>query len=253
MANSGEAPAEILVIELKDSYAIAQLRVPWSERAPVNQDPRHFRIVFENEHARVLLLHLNSREGSMESQFSDRLDIALTGLHASDSDVDGKSYEVRRDAGSVRWERAVMYSTVNLDEQPLDELTVELKHPFCYEMPENTNKLPEGVSPNMKGYFAKAYDAIEKKWMKNMPRAVRNQEDAGLVLLQFKIDADGTIPEDGMRFRIAFADDSLMEKTLAAVRDASPFPPFPPDAQKPFFEMRYFFMYNLPRHPPGCQ
>jgi len=44
-----------------------------------------------------------------------------------------------------------------------------------------------------------------------------------------------------------------MGKALSAVRHASPFPPFPPDAQKPFLEMRIHFMYNLPQHPPGCR
>lgn len=100
MLNNGASPAEILVIELKDTYALNQLRVPWSERDPVNQDPGHFKPVLEDTHARVLLMLLNPREGTVESQFADRLEIALTPRHESVTDVDGKSHEVRKDAGS---------------------------------------------------------------------------------------------------------------------------------------------------------
>lgn len=252
MANTGATPAEILVVELKDSYAIAQLRVPWSERDPVNLDAQHYRVILENSEVRVLRMHLNSREGTMESQFPDRLEIALGEMHVTDTDVDGKTQEVRRNAGSVSWEKAKMHSTANLSEQPLDNLIVELKHPFCYEVPDSVNESP-GAPPDAKEYMERVRGAIGKKWMKNMPRAVRQSEDKGLVVLQFKIEAQGTVPEDGLRFRTVFADDSLMEKALRSVREAGPFPPFPPDFQKPFVGLRFFFLYNLPRQPPGCR
>jgi hypothetical protein len=252
MANTGETPAELLVIELKESYAIVHLRVPWSERDPENVDPSHFRTVLDTSDARVLLLHLNSHEGTMESQFTDRLEIALGDLHFTDTDVEGKTQEVRRNAGSVTWEKVVMHSVVNLSEQPLDDLIVELKHPFCYEVPDTVND-PPGTTPAMKTYMANVRAAIDKKWMKNMPRAVRDLEDKGLVRVEFKLEAAGTVAEDGLRFRTVFADDVLMEKALRAVRDAGPFPAFPSDFQEPFINLRVLFLYNLPAHPPGCR
>jgi hypothetical protein len=251
IANTGETPAELLVIELKDSYAIAQLRVPWSERDSVNLDPRHFRVALENEHVRVLQMRLNPREGTMESQFPDRLEISLQDTHLSDVDIDGKSHELRRNAGSVTWEKARLHSTVNLDDQPLDNLIVELKHPFCYELAEGLGEW-KGPEPGMKAYMNKVSDEVKKKWLKNMARAAREGEK-GLIHLQFTIQADGSVPEDSLRFRTLFADDSLMEKALAAVREAGPFPPFPPDFQKPLVTSAFYFMYNLPRQPPGCR
>jgi len=226
--------------------------VPWTERDPENVDPGHFRTILDTSDARVLLLHLDAHEGTMESQFTDRLEIALGDLHFTETDVEGKTQEVRREAGSVRWEKVVMHSAVNLGEKPLDNLIVELKHPFCYQVSDTVNDSPDATLA-MKTYLAKVEDLIEKKWMKHMPGAVRTQEAKGLVQLHLKIEADGTIREDGLRFRTVFADDSLMEKALRAVRDAGPFPPFPPDFQKPFIDERILFLYNLPRHPPGCQ
>lgn len=252
LSNTGGTPAEILDVELKDSYAIDQLRVPWSERDPVSQDPRHFRILFENAHARVLLLHLDSRDSTMENQFADRLEIALTPIHASYSDVEGKAHESRREAGKVGWAHAVMYSAVNLGAEPLEKLVVELKHPFCYELPENAEEMP-GASPGTKAYIAKVKETIYKKWMKHMPSGVRGGEDQGLVMLQFHIDTDGTVPEDSFLFRTVFASELLMEKALSSVRDSSPFPTLPADFNKPFYGGGITFLYNLPKHPPGCR
>jgi hypothetical protein len=251
MANTGETLAELLVIELKESYAIAYLRVPWSERDPENADSAHFRTVIDTSEVRVLLLHLNAHEGTMESQFSDRMEIALRDLYFTETDAESKTQEVRRDAGTVSWEKTAMHSSVNLSEQPLDNLIVELKHPFCYEVPDTDNDGPGATRP-MKTYIAKVYAAIEKKWMKNMPRSVREAEQKGLVQLKLRIEAAGSVPEDGLHFLTVFADDSLMEKALTAARDAAPLPPFPPDFQKPFIDIRFTFLYNLPLHSPGC-
>jgi hypothetical protein len=62
MENSSGGEAELLVVEMKDSYAFSQLRVPSSERDPLLVDKRNFRVVLENEHMRVLLLRLKPRE-----------------------------------------------------------------------------------------------------------------------------------------------------------------------------------------------
>jgi TonB family protein len=104
----------------------------------------------------------------------------------------------------------------------------------------------------MKAYMAKVSGGVQKKWLKNMPRAAREGE-RGFIRLQVTIQADGSIPEDSLHFRTVFADDSLMEKALTAVREAGPFPPFPPDFQKTFLTSGFVFLYNLPRQPPGCR
>jgi hypothetical protein len=250
--NLSDSPVELLVIELKDSYAIAQMRVPYSERDPLNLDPTHFRELFQNEHVRVLQMHLGPREGTTESQFADRLEIALSNMRATDTDAGGKTGELLRDAGSVSWEKAKMHSMVNVDERPLDSVIVELRHPFCYEIPDNLNEMPR-ASPAMKAYISKLSETVNRKWIKNMPRAVREEESKGLVLLQFKIESQGTVPEDDIRFQTVFADDARVGNALRAVRDSGPFPAFPPDFQEPFVRLRFFFLYNLPQHPSGCK
>jgi len=251
-SNLSDSPVELLVIELKDSYAIAQMRVPYSERDPLNLDPQHYRELFQNEHVRVLQMHLAPREGTTEGQFADRLEIALSDMRATEAGVEGKTREILRDAGSVSWEKAKMHSIVNVGDQPLDSIIVELRHPFCYEIPDNLNEMPR-ASPAMKAYISKVSETVDRKWIKNMPRAVRGEESKGLVLLQFKIESQGTVPEDDIRFQTVFADDARVGNALRAVRDSGPFPAFPPDFQEPFVRVRFFFLYNLPRQPPGCR
>jgi len=70
MENSSGGEAELLVVEMKDSFAFSQLRVPSSERDPLLVDKRNFRVVLENEHMRVLLLRLKLRHGTEDSQFA---------------------------------------------------------------------------------------------------------------------------------------------------------------------------------------
>jgi hypothetical protein len=50
-----------------------------------------------------------------------------------------------------------MYSTVNLNDKPLDKLIVELEHPFCYEVRDDQSDEFPGTSSSMKPY-------IYKKW-----------------------------------------------------------------------------------------
>jgi len=64
--------------------------VPSSERDLLLVDKRNFRVVLENEHTRVLLLRLKPREGTEDSQFASRLEIALTDT-ATEEQVAGKN------------------------------------------------------------------------------------------------------------------------------------------------------------------
>jgi len=67
--------------------------------------------------------------------------------------------------------------------------------------------------------MTKVSSAVEKKWLKNMPRSVRGEEDKGIVILQLEIDSEGAVPKDGIRFHSVFASEALLEKALRSVRE----------------------------------
>ena len=248
--NLGPGKAELLLVEMKDSYAISQVRVPYSERDPMLVDAPHYRVALENEHVRVLLLHLNPREGTEESQFPSRLEIALNEFRANEEPAGEKLREVTRQSGKATWKENELKSIVNVGDKPLEEVIVELKHPFCYTALPDSSQMDK--QPELKKYFEVVQTKINKFWLKRMPRSMR-ESDTGFVALRVKLDHDGTIREDGIGFHEVFATDALVEKSVSAVRDAGPFPPLPQSVDKPVAEIALEFLYNLPPKPPsGC-
>jgi len=86
-----------------------------------------------------------------------------------------------------------------------------------------------------------------------MPHSARDGQ-TGLLKLNLKLQLDGTIAGDDIGFQTVFASEELVEKAIAAVRDAGPFPPVPLSLGKPFMEIRMSFLYNLPVEPQsGCR
>jgi hypothetical protein len=245
LENEGDSAAELLVICVRDSPAFFLESVPPSAFDPVDLDPRHFRVTLENEQMRVLLLHLNPRDVTQNAQFLEGPLISVDDAHTLKDWADGTRGEERRIAGAVAWEKDGLYSIQNLDDKPLDSVLLELKRPFCSELSDSFGKA--GVQQ----YAEKVMRMVRQKWYKAMPVEARNKEK-GRVVIQWKIQPDGTVREDDIVLTTAFARDPLIGAAFAAVRAAAPFPPLPPSWQDPTAEMRFIFLYNLPEHLPGC-
>jgi hypothetical protein len=250
--NTEAFATEFLRVELKDSYASGQESAPESERDPVASDPRSFRILLENEHVRLSRLRLLARQGTTDGQFRMRLEIPLQSLRAEILEVDGKTTQVAEPEGAATWrESGKILSIVNRDEQNLDLLILELKHPFCYSSGDNSSQVPPGTDPALEAYVRKVYALVRKSWFKHMPRDVKEGQK-GLVVLRFKIQSDGTLREDDIRVEREFASEILLEKSLSALRQSAPFPAFPAGWTKPEIILTYTFEFSLTPHPEGC-
>jgi len=245
LENDGDSAAEVLVICLRDSPAFFLETVPPSAFDPVDLDPRHFRVTLENEEMRVLTLHLNPRDVTQNAQFLAGLLISVDDAHTRKDWAAGTGGEERRIAGAVAWEKDGLYSIQNLDDKPLDFLLLELKRPFCSELSDSFGK------PGAQQYAEKVMRMVRQKWYKAMPVEARNKEK-GRVVIQWKIQRDGTVREDDIVLTTAFARDPLVGAAFAAIRAAAPFPTLPPNWQDPTAEMRFIFLYNLPERLPGC-
>ena len=250
--NTGDFPGEFVDVELKDSYASGQQYAPGSERDAVALDAQHFRVILENEHVRLVRLLLAPRQGTMDGQFRMRLEIPLQAMRVEISDADGPTQEIVAEAGSAAWhESGRLRSIVNLDEQDLDMLILELKHPFCYPALNEGLDFPPGTDPATEHYVRNVREAVGKSWRKHMPREVREGQK-GLVTLRFKVQNDGTLLEDDTTVVQEFANETLLEKSLSALREAAPFPAFPPSFSKPDATFRFTFSYSLPPNSAGC-
>jgi hypothetical protein len=255
LTNLSPAPIDLLLLELKDSYAFNEVSVPRSAKDPLDMDPHHIRLEMENENVRVLRVHLKPREGTEESQFGMRLELPLTDSLARQIFVDGKTSEATFTAGRLSWHDSRMKSIINSGDSPLDLLMVEFKHPFCYFVPQHEGPGTDDQDDQdeaANAYLTGVNEKLRRTWNKRMPREVLEGEP-GYVAVNLKISNDGTLPEDGISLSAVFADEVMVGKILSAVRDASPFPPFPSGVNKPELTMRYVVLYNLSKNStPGC-
>jgi len=251
LTNEGDAPLELLVLELKDSYAFNQVAVPHALRDPLEVDPRHVREELGNENVRILRLHLKPRESTEESQFRMSLEIPLTSASLKEIFSDGRALDRKLTAEALLWQQNFrMASLVNDGETPLDLLLVEPKHPFCYPLPHSL--IPDGTEDKAKAYVGRALDKVRKNWLRHMPPEVPGGEP-GYVVVSFKILNDGSLSDEGVNLVAAFADETLAGKVISAIRASSPFPPFPPELDQPELRTGFTVLYNLSVNTtPGC-
>jgi hypothetical protein len=248
--NTDPQPSRILVIEFKDSYAVDEIEVPGSLRDPANFDTRHFRIVLENQHARVFWLHLEPRETTEEVQFPLHLEIPFTSARVSVFEPDGRFETENKEMGALAWHRNRLVSLSNQGKQPFEELIVELRHPFCYQ---TSPQMPSGSTPAIVDYAQRVHRSVQRQWYKRLPFSI-GEGEAGLVTVHIKIQPDGKAQEDDTFLTQVFAGNKLTETTLRAVREASPFPAIPPDWGRPGLDFGFTFVNNLrPEPQPGCE
>ena len=248
--NLDSQPSRILAIEFNDSYAMDEIQVPGSLRDPDNFDTHHFRVVLENQHARVFWLHLEARETTEEVQFPLQLEIPFATAQISVFEPDGKFEIERKQAGALEWHRNRLVSLSNQETHPFEELVVELRHPFCYAVHPN---MPAGSTPAIVDYTQKIYRSVQKQWRKRLPFSL-GEGAHGVVTVRFRIQPDGKVEDDDLFLAQVFADNKLTEVALRSVREASPFPAFPPDWGRPYLDFGFTFYNNLPpESQPGCE
>ena len=251
LTNESDIPLDLLVLELKDSYAFNQVVVPHALRDPLDLDPRHVAEELANENVRILRVHLKPRESTEESQFGMSLEIPLTGASLKEISSDGRIAQRQLTAQSLVWQQNFrMASLVNEGDTPLDLLLVEPKHPFCYPLPHSL--IPDGTDDKAKAYVARALDKVRKNRLRHMPPEIPGGE-LGYVVVTFKILNDGTLSDEGVNLAAAFADDALVGKVVSAVRASTPFPPFPPELDLPEIRTTFTVLFNLSVNTtPGC-
>jgi len=248
--NTNPQPSRILAIEFKDSYAVGEIQVPGSLRDPVNFDTRHFRLVLENQHARIFWMHLEPRETTEEVQFPLYLEIPFTSAQVSVFEPDGKFEIEKREPGAIAWHRNRLVSFSNQETHPFEELVVALRHPFCYQ---TSPQMPSGSTPVIVDYAQRVHTKLRKQWYRRLPFSIGEGEQA-LVTVRIKIQADGKLDEDDTFLAQVFAGNKLTETALRAVREAAPFPAIPPDWGKTQVDFGFTFLNNLPLEPqPGCE
>jgi TonB C terminal len=248
--NLDSQPSRILAIEFKDSYAMGEIQVPGSLRDPDNFDTHHFRVVLENQHARVFWLHLEARETTEEVQFPLHLEIPFASAQISVFEPDGKFEIESKQVGTPQWHHNRLVSLSDQETHPFEELVVELRHPFCYTTHPD---MPAGSTPAIVDYAEKIHRNVQKQWYRRLPFSF-GEGAPGLVTLRIRIQPDGKVDEDDTFLAQVFADSKLVETALRALREVSPFPAIPAGWGRPNLDFGFTFYNNLPAESqPGCE
>jgi quercetin dioxygenase-like cupin family protein len=95
---------------------------------PVQTDPKHCKIEFENGEVRVLRISFGPNERSEMHTHPPMVAIFLTDHHICHRYSDGTTEEMRGKAGDVRYVEAWEHSPENLTDKPFECIVVEVKN-----------------------------------------------------------------------------------------------------------------------------
>jgi TonB family protein len=102
---------------------------------------------------------------------------------------------------------------------------------------------PQGV--DFSDYMHRMLETVRRNWYAVMPESAMLGEQ-GRVMLRFKINADGSVPNDDPLREMGSGKEPLDRAAISSIRSSNPFEPLPPAFHGPFIEIRIVFLYNLP-------
>ena len=94
---------------------------------PVKVDPRHYKVEFENERARVLRFKYGPGEKSVMHGHPESIGVFLTDANAKFTYPDGRTEDVNATAGTVQHMDAFTHLPESLSGKPFEVFQVELK------------------------------------------------------------------------------------------------------------------------------
>jgi quercetin dioxygenase-like cupin family protein len=96
---------------------------------PVEVDPRHYSVEFENDAVRILRVRYAPSEKSVMHEHPASVGVYLTDAHIRITLPDGRSGEPHVQAGQAMWHAAGAHLPENIGDTPLEIVLVELKEP----------------------------------------------------------------------------------------------------------------------------
>ena len=94
---------------------------------PTEVDAKHYKVVFENEHVRVLRITYGPGEKSVMHEHPDAVAVFLTDNSVRMTMPDGSTEEIAGKAGDAAWYEAIKHLPENLADTPMEVILVELK------------------------------------------------------------------------------------------------------------------------------
>ena len=95
---------------------------------PVQADPKHYKVEYEDDRVRVLRIRYGPHEKSIMHSHPQGFGVFLTEHHARFTDPHGKTWEWRARAGEFFTADGTTHSPENLSDTPFELIEVEFKH-----------------------------------------------------------------------------------------------------------------------------
>ena len=121
-----ENPVTIVELELKKSGS--KEKVKGAATDPLEIDPRHYRVEFENDQVRVIRVKIGAKESvPMHEHSLDRVVVYLTDQDFKITGADGKEAMAKHSAGDVSFSGPGKHKEENLSDKPIEIVVVALK------------------------------------------------------------------------------------------------------------------------------
>ncbi len=94
-------------------------------------------------------------------------------------------------------------------------------------------------------YIARVLAIVKRNWYAVMPVSAEMGEK-GRVMLTFKILRNGDVPSNDPILELSSGKRPLDRAAMASITASNPFDPLPSAYTRPYIELRFVFLYNLP-------
>ena len=94
---------------------------------PVDVDPKHYKVEFENDRVRVLRIKYGPHEKSVMHEHPNAVAVFLTNGDGKFTLPDGKTRDMVMKAGNAVWTPAGQHLPENIGDKPFELILVELK------------------------------------------------------------------------------------------------------------------------------
>ncbi|MGD0988746.1 MAG: cupin domain-containing protein [Candidatus Sulfotelmatobacter sp.] len=94
---------------------------------PTKVEPKHYRLVFENDRVQVVSVHYGPHEKSEMHEHPGGVVVIVTGGHLKFTDQSGKVTDVYAKAGEARWFPPFKHKVENVGDEPYNAVYVGLK------------------------------------------------------------------------------------------------------------------------------
>jgi TonB family protein len=186
--------------------------VPALAQDPVQVDPKHYKVEFENANVRVLRVKIGPGEKSIMHQHPDAVAVFQSNGRGKFTFPDGKTEERDIVAGQAIWTPAITHLPENIGSAEFEVILIELKHEAKANAPTPTRPPADSAVARGGVLNGKAISKPEPVY----PPVAKAARASGQVTVQILVDESGRV----VSANAVSGHPLLQQAAVAAAREA---------------------------------